>query len=120
MHPALVSVEAEDQDKAKIASICAPTGHSKLELIDSGATHHVARNHFLFITYKNINLELSVATTEKHPVVRIGTIKLYTQDGDLWLHDALHFKEELGVVISLAKFHTGDGQVEFRDGIFCF
>ncbi|MBW0538940.1 hypothetical protein O181_078655 [Austropuccinia psidii MF-1] len=118
LHPALVSVEAEDQGKANVASIGASTEDSKLVLIDSGATHHVAGNRLFFITYKKINLELSVATTAKHPVVGIGTIKLYTPDGDLYLHDALHCEEVPGLVISLGRFNERDGQIKFRNGVF--
>ncbi|MBW0534307.1 hypothetical protein O181_074022 [Austropuccinia psidii MF-1] len=119
LHPALVSLEAEDQGKANIASIGASTGNIKLVLIDSGATHHVAGNNLVFITYKRINLELSFATTAKNPVVGIGTIKLCTLDGDLLFHEALHCEEVPGVVISLGRFHEKYGQVDFRNGIFC-
>ncbi|MBW0520927.1 hypothetical protein O181_060642 [Austropuccinia psidii MF-1] len=113
-HPALVSVKAE------LMSIKAITEDSKLVLIDSGDTHNVAGYCLLFITYKKINLELSVATKAKHPVVGIGTIKLCTQDGNLWLHNTLHCKDVPGVVISLGRFQTNNGQVECKNGIFCF
>ncbi|MBW0482805.1 hypothetical protein O181_022520 [Austropuccinia psidii MF-1] len=119
-HPALVSIEAKNEGEAKLTSIQAITEDSKLVLIDSGATHHVAGYFLLFITYKQINLELSVATKALHPVVGIGTIKLCTQDGDLWLHNTLHCKDVPGVVISLGRFHTSNGKVEFKNGIFCF
>ncbi|MBW0495741.1 hypothetical protein O181_035456 [Austropuccinia psidii MF-1] len=119
-HPTLVSVEAENEGEAELTSIKATTEHSKLVLIDSGATHHVAGYCLLFITYKTINLELSFATKAKHPVVGIGMIKLCTQDGDLWLHDTLHCEYVPGIVISLGRFHTNDSQVEFNNGIFCF
>ncbi|MBW0491159.1 hypothetical protein O181_030874 [Austropuccinia psidii MF-1] len=119
-HPALVSVEAKNEGEAKLMSIQATTADSKLVLIDSGATHHVAGYCLLFITYKHINIELSVATKARHPVVGIGMIKLCTQAGDLWLHNTLHCKDVPGVVISLGRFHTNNGKIEFKNGIFCF
>ncbi|MBW0531163.1 hypothetical protein O181_070878 [Austropuccinia psidii MF-1] len=98
-HPTLVSVEAKDEGEAKLMSIQATTEDSKLVLIDSGATHHVAGYCLLFITYKEINLELSAATKARHPVVGIGTIKLCTRDGDLWLHNTFHCKDVPGVIV---------------------
>ncbi|MBW0511500.1 hypothetical protein O181_051215 [Austropuccinia psidii MF-1] len=119
-HPTLVSVEAEKKEEAKSMSIQATTEDSKLVLIDSGATHHVAGYCLLFITYKKINLELSVAKRAKHPVLSIGTIKLCTQDGELWLCNALHCEDVPRIVMSLGRFHTNNSQVDFRNDIVCF
>ncbi|MBW0526962.1 hypothetical protein O181_066677 [Austropuccinia psidii MF-1] len=118
-HAPLVRVKAENEGEAKLTSRQVTTEDSKLVLIDSGATHHVAGYCSLFITYKKINLELSVATKAKHPVVGIGTIKLCTQDGYLWLHNNLHCEDVPGILISLGRFHTNNSQVEFNNDIFC-
>ncbi|MBW0527798.1 hypothetical protein O181_067513 [Austropuccinia psidii MF-1] len=117
-HVALMAMEARDEDSSNVTSIQAMPGNHKLVLIDSGATHHVSGERAHFIDYCNVDLNLSVATTDKFKVKGIGRIRLYTPAGDLFLQNVLYCEHIPGVVISLGKFGANDGVFEYKNGLF--
>ncbi|MBW0530706.1 hypothetical protein O181_070421 [Austropuccinia psidii MF-1] len=85
LHPALAGMEVNEDCYGNVASIERSPENDLLVLLDSGATHHVTNNQSIFLTYQPVNLTLLVATTDKHKVKGIGTIRLSTQDGDMSL-----------------------------------
>ncbi|MBW0538568.1 hypothetical protein O181_078283 [Austropuccinia psidii MF-1] len=117
-HPALAGIEVDGQCEGNVAAIAKPPANDALVLLDSGATHHVTNNRSIFVTYRPVNFSLSVATTDKHQVKGMGTIRLSTPVGDMYLSNCLHCEQIPGIVISLGKFAMYDGVVEFRNEMF--
>ncbi|MBW0526619.1 hypothetical protein O181_066334 [Austropuccinia psidii MF-1] len=110
-----MEVEEEDPFVAAIGSV---PEDKLLVLLDSGATHHVTGDKKLFITYRKVNLTLSVASARRHPVEGKGTIRLAFPSGDLILKEALYCPAIPGTVVSIGKFIRNDGEVCFEKGEF--
>ncbi|MBW0462854.1 hypothetical protein O181_002569 [Austropuccinia psidii MF-1] len=113
-HPALAGIEMGGE----VAVIQEIPEHNLLVLLDSGATHHVTSNQSIFVSYWPVHLSLLVAMQDRHQVTGIGTIKLSTPAGDIFLSNCLHCENVPGVVISLGKFEKYDGSMKLSNGIF--
>ncbi|MBW0471448.1 hypothetical protein O181_011163 [Austropuccinia psidii MF-1] len=116
-HPSIAEVEVEEEDLF-VAAIESIPENKLLVLLDSGATHHVTGDKNLFVSYRKINLTLSVASARQHQVEGKGTSCLACPSGDLLLKEVLHCPDIPGIVISVGKFMKNDGEVCFEKGRF--
>ncbi|MBW0487365.1 hypothetical protein O181_027080 [Austropuccinia psidii MF-1] len=117
LHPCVLELEVEEEEPF-IASIQGTLENDLLVLLDSGATHHVLGDLYLFTNITKINLTLSVVSAKKHRVEGKGLICLECPSGSLFLTEALYCPDIPGTVISLGKFMKNDGRVDFRNRIF--
>ncbi|MBW0510617.1 hypothetical protein O181_050332 [Austropuccinia psidii MF-1] len=116
-HQSISEVEVEEEDWF-VASIESVPEDKLLVLLDSGATHHVTGDKSLFISYRKVNLMLSVVSAREHQVEGKGTICLACPSGDLLLKEVLHCPDIPGIVISVGKFMKNDREVCFKKGRF--
>ncbi|MBW0526691.1 hypothetical protein O181_066406 [Austropuccinia psidii MF-1] len=92
-HPALAKVDFFEDNlffEAHVAAVEDMKVFAELVLLYSGATHNVTNNQSLFQDFQPINISLSVATAEKYPVVRVGTVVFGVDGGQITLKKALY------------------------------
>ncbi|MBW0517892.1 hypothetical protein O181_057607 [Austropuccinia psidii MF-1] len=107
------------QSKSSISRIGAvPDLENSKTLLDSGATHYIARDLSLFSNKCHTNIKLSVTSSEQFNVDIIESIKLKTKFSSLIVSDVLYCTDIPGIVLLIGKRLAQDLKVQFLEGIF--